>query len=193
MKELRGGSYLSSVPHIMANIVPRQIVEDGDPNRRCCEQSESIGVDLKFDLHKRCARNHTTKRVTRNSRGEIIKTWRGKLKISRVMQVQAGRKPSPLPAPTPTHSPLYPWYRAQVFNRACIRENLRRDAASKTFLQRRDHRIMLTGKSTKPKAEKTGDDNENKPPRYAAKTAVTEVLKQRFADGNILPRSSRER
>ena len=52
---------------------------------------------------------------------------------------------------------------------------------------------MLTGKSTaRPKAEKTGDDNENKPPRYAAKTAVTEVLKQRFADGNIEPCSSRE-
>ena len=81
-----------------------------------------------------------------------------------------------------------------MFNRACLRENLRRDVASKTFLQRRDHRIMLTGKSTaRPKAEKTGDDSENQPPRYAAKTAVTEVLKQRFADGNMEPRSSRER
>ena len=83
-----------------------------------------------------------------------------------------------------------------MFNRACLRENLRRDVASKTFLQRRDHRIiMLTGKSStaKPKAEKIGDDSENQPPRYAVKTAVTEVLKQRFADGNIEPRSSRER
>ena len=82
-----------------------------------------------------------------------------------------------------------------MLNRACPRENLRRDVASKTFLQRRDHRIMLTGKSStaRPKAEKTGDDSENQPPRYAAKTAVTEVLKQRLADGNIEPRSSRER
>ena len=73
LKELRGGSYQTCIPHVMTNIVTRQMVMDGDPNRRSCEQSEAIGVDLKFDLHKRCARNHTTKRVTRNARGEIVK------------------------------------------------------------------------------------------------------------------------
>ena len=106
MKDLRGGSFLSAVPHIMAHIVPRQMVEDGDPNRRSCEQSEAIGVDLKFDLHKRCARNHTTKRVTRNARGEIIKVWRAKLKISRVMQVQTAVE---LPNPCPHSRPHAQW------------------------------------------------------------------------------------
>ena len=55
MVDLRG-VFESSVPHIMIAIVPQQMVLDGDPNRRSCEQSEAIGVDLKCDLHKRCAR-----------------------------------------------------------------------------------------------------------------------------------------
>ena len=32
------------------------MVEKGDPNRRACDQSEAIGVDIKFDLHNRCNR-----------------------------------------------------------------------------------------------------------------------------------------
>eukprot|EP00965_Chrysotila_dentata_P062899 2083501-Pleurochrysis_carterae.AAC.8 len=50
------GTFKSSCPHVLTNIVTRQMVEDGDPNRRTCEQSEAIGVNLKFDLHRRCSR-----------------------------------------------------------------------------------------------------------------------------------------
>eukprot|EP00965_Chrysotila_dentata_P037149 1236325-Pleurochrysis_carterae.AAC.1 len=50
------GTLDSSCPHVLTNVVPRQMIADGDPNRRSCEQTEAIGVNLTFDLHQRCAR-----------------------------------------------------------------------------------------------------------------------------------------
>ena len=193
MKALRGGTFISAIPHVMAYIVPRQMVTDGDPNRRCCEQSEAIGVDLKFDLHKRCARNHTTKRVTRNARGEIVKEWRAKLRISRVMQVPT--RPFARPRPRLRSHALMGSHgaRAQVFNRSCLRENLRRDEASTVYLQRRDHRIKRTGKSVAEPRKKSSDEHENTQPRYAAATAVAVQIKERRALGDLQPRTSRER
>ena len=55
MKTVRT-NFDSAVPHVMTHIITRQMVADGDPNRRSCEQSEAIGVDIKFDLHNRWAR-----------------------------------------------------------------------------------------------------------------------------------------
>ena len=40
---------------MLTHVVTRQMVQDGDPNRRSCEQSEAIGVNIKFDLHNRWA------------------------------------------------------------------------------------------------------------------------------------------
>lgn len=54
MKEVRT-DFDSAVPHVLTAIVSRQMVDKGDPNRRSCEQSEGIGVDIKFDLHNRSA------------------------------------------------------------------------------------------------------------------------------------------
>ena len=194
LKELRGGSYQSCIPHVMTNIVTRQMVMDGDPNRRSCEQSEALGVDLKFDLHKRCARNHTTKRVTRNAHGEIVKQWRAKLNKSRVMQVL--ERPLPGARPLPRDHALIGSYaaRVQVFSRGCLRESLRRDEASVTYLQRRDHSIMLTGKAAPMKRKSVNAENQtaNQLPRYAAKTDVSKVVKERRAEGDFAPRTARE-
>ena len=38
-------------PHILCNVVPRQIVEFGDPIRRGCDANEAFGASLKFILH----------------------------------------------------------------------------------------------------------------------------------------------
>ena len=45
MKVLRP-TLLSACPHVLANIVPRQMVEMGDPLRRGCDQSEAIGANM---------------------------------------------------------------------------------------------------------------------------------------------------
>eukprot|EP00965_Chrysotila_dentata_P111605 3689966-Pleurochrysis_carterae.AAC.1 len=36
------GTFDSACPHVLANVVTRQMVLDVDPNRRSCEQSEAI-------------------------------------------------------------------------------------------------------------------------------------------------------
>eukprot|EP00965_Chrysotila_dentata_P067134 2222217-Pleurochrysis_carterae.AAC.1 len=106
------------------------MVEDGDPNRRTCEQSEAIGVNLKFDLHRRCCRKRklgasASTHCLRDSGGAVVKQWTQKLTVSRVMQ---------------------------VFRSSCVRESLRRDPLSMPYLQRRDYRIKENGFA--PKAEK---------------------------------------
>eukprot|EP00965_Chrysotila_dentata_P200264 6179879-Pleurochrysis_carterae.AAC.2 len=85
------------------------MVEDGDPNRRTWEQSLAIGVNLKFDLHRRCSSKRKLGRATsthtlRNQAGAVVKQWTQKLTISRVMQ---------------------------VFRSACVRESLPRVLASR--------------------------------------------------------------
>ena len=149
---------------------------------------------MKFDLHKRCARNHTTKRVTRNARGEIVKQWRAKLRVSRVMQVL--ERPMPLALARTRARTLTGAHaaRTQVFKSSCLRESLRHSPASATFLMRRDHNIMTTGKSVRlPKMAKANAENTSEQqPRYAAKTAVCEVLQHRRAEGDFAPRTARE-
>ena len=128
MVELRT-QFVSAVPHVLTNIVTRQMVADGDPNRRATDQSEAFGVPLKFDLHNRCNRQRIIKdarvHTRKNSQGNIIKQWTQKLKVGRVMQ---------------------------VFQQSVLRERLRVDPKSKEFLTRRDYMINSTGFVTKKEA-----------------------------------------
>jgi hypothetical protein len=112
----------SAVPHVLTSVVTRQMVLDGDPNRRATDQSEAIGVTIKFDLHNRCNRQRLkrdpSKAKRRNSKGEIVKEWKQKLTISRIMQ---------------------------VFKKSVLREALRRDPDSAKYLQRKDFVTKSTG------------------------------------------------
>jgi len=44
-------SMQSACPHVLTNVATRQIVEMGDPLRRGCDQSESIGANMKSTKH----------------------------------------------------------------------------------------------------------------------------------------------
>ena len=117
----------SACPHILANIVPRQIVELGDPLKRGCDQSESVGANMKSTIHRRVVRRTITKKATKHTRrsadGTIEKQWNQKaLKISRVMQ---------------------------AFRAECVRERILRDPSSAKFLQRKHVRLLKMGRVSK--------------------------------------------
>ena len=57
--------FQSSVPHVLTHIVTRQMVMYGDPQRRACDQSEAIGVNIKFDLHNRCNRQRVKEKESK--------------------------------------------------------------------------------------------------------------------------------
>ena len=43
----------SACPHVLTHVVTRKMVEKGDPIARGCDQSESYGANLHFDIHNR--------------------------------------------------------------------------------------------------------------------------------------------
>ena len=126
-------SFDSAVPHVLTSVVTRQMVLDGDPNRRGCDQSEAIGVSIKFDLHNRCNRLCKAKTESTHKKqdktGGVIKEWRQKLSVSRVMQ---------------------------TFKSSVLREALRRDPDSQQYLTRRDHVVANHGFVTKGGARAMG-------------------------------------
>ena len=46
----------SACPHVALCVVPRQMVEHGDPGRRGTDHSESYGASIKDGIHRRCLR-----------------------------------------------------------------------------------------------------------------------------------------
>jgi hypothetical protein len=106
--------------------VTRQIVDKGDPLRRGCDQSESIGADMKSTIHQRVLQRTVTGKATqhkkRNCDGVVIKEWTQRaLKTSRVMQ---------------------------AFRAECVRERILREPASATYLQRKHARLLLRGRAS---------------------------------------------
>ena len=78
-------------PPLTTRAFAPQIVELGDPLRRGCDQSESVGANFKSTIHRRVARNRITgkavKHQRRDAHGRITKEWTQKaLKVSRIMQ-----------------------------------------------------------------------------------------------------------
>ena len=127
---------VSACPHIMANIIPRQIIEMGDPLRRGCDQSESVGANMKSTIHRRVTRKKITGKDTKHTRrdasGAITKQWTQKaLKWSRVMQ---------------------------AFRSECVRERIVRDPGSKHLLQRQHHRLLNQGRVSKAPAKQERPD-----------------------------------
>ena len=114
----------SWVPHILLYIVPRQMVELGDPARRSCDACESFGAMVKT----------------------IIKTATCRRRISTETQhttgIHANRRR--------WRQSFTKGYIEQAFNRVSARELLRSDTsdANVAYLQRQDYRRLSTGVET---------------------------------------------
>jgi len=129
-------SMQSACPHVLTNVATRQIVEMGDPLRRGCDQSESIGANMKSTIHRRVSRNKidgkARKHTRRGSDGEVLKTWTQQaLKVSRVMQ---------------------------AFRSDCVRERILRDPSSTKFLQRKHVKLLNVGRASKAPVREERDD-----------------------------------
>ena len=135
----------SACPHIMCSIVPRQIVELGDPLQRGCDQSESVGANMKSTIHRRVTRKQITGKATKHTRrdasGAITKEWTQKaLKVSRVMQ---------------------------AFRAECVRERILRDPDSAKYLQRKHVKLLKKGRVSKAAASEEKPDTHDIPAAYA--------------------------
>ncbi|KAL1514466.1 hypothetical protein AB1Y20_003565 [Prymnesium parvum] len=126
----------SACPHVALCVLPRQMVEHGDPNRRATDHSESYGASIKDGIHRRCLRRKkAVESVThrrRDSNGLIIKSWtqRG-LGVSRVMQ---------------------------AFRDMSVRECLLREEESVPYLLRKHYDLATVGFSTVGKAASAARD-----------------------------------
>ena len=75
------GAHRSWVEHILLFIVPRQIVELGDPARRSCDACESLGARMKKIIKHLTARNHirpgetASQRCATSTRTGVTTSW----------------------------------------------------------------------------------------------------------------------
>ena len=110
------------VPHIAAFIVPRQVLELGDPTRRSCDACESYGAKLKQRIkHLTCRRTLTRDTVKHTRSGGGAKTWR-----------QTFTK----------------GYIEQAFTRQCVSEALKHGPDNASYIQRKDARMIGKGRSS---------------------------------------------
>lgn len=117
---------LSACPHVALCVVPRQMVEHGDPGRRGTDHSESYGASIKDSLHRRCLRRKKAAQAEihrrRGKDGTVIKTWLQRaLSVSRVMQ---------------------------TFRDQSVRERLLREDESLPYLLRKHNKLARTGFAT---------------------------------------------
>eukprot|EP00327_Prymnesium_parvum_P007531 CAMPEP_0182796480 /NCGR_PEP_ID=MMETSP0006_2-20121128/295_1 /TAXON_ID=97485 /ORGANISM="Prymnesium parvum, Strain Texoma1" /LENGTH=263 /DNA_ID=CAMNT_0024921445 /DNA_START=1243 /DNA_END=2035 /DNA_ORIENTATION=+ len=117
---------VSACPHVALCVVPRQMVEHGDPGRRSTDHSESYGASIKESIHRRCLRRRKSMIATthrrRNENGEVVRTWTQRaLSVSRVMQ---------------------------TFRDQSVRERVIRDEESLPYLLRQHYKLAATGFST---------------------------------------------
>ena len=140
-------------------ITLRQIVEMGDALRRGCDQSESIGANMKSTIHRRVLRRTITGKATthhrRDKTGAITKTWTQKaLRVSRVMQ---------------------------AFKAECVRERIIRDPGSAHLLQRKHFRLLKGGRASKAPIK------EDKPEGREISEAYKARMREARAEGGEPP------
>jgi hypothetical protein len=110
-------------PHILLFIVPRQMLELGDPARRSCDSCESFGAMLKKII------KHSTCR--RRLRGEVA--------------YEHGVKATAIATERRWTQTFKVGYIQQAFTRACVREALRHGPENAPVLQRVDAPRTNTG------------------------------------------------
>jgi hypothetical protein len=115
---------MSWVPHILCFIVPRQMVELGDPTRRSCDACESFGALLKKIIkHSTCRRRVTGgEQVAHGAKGDgaTARRWRQTFNVGFVQQ---------------------------AFSRACVRESLQHGEANAPYMLRSDAKRKSQGKA----------------------------------------------
>ena len=113
------------VLHVLCFIVPRQIVELGDPTRRSCDACEALGSMFKADIRFRTCRRRTSSSTLFSHRSQNGKTlWSQTFKVG---------------------------YIEQAFKRASVRAELLHGEANLPYLGRKEHRILGTGKASTSK------------------------------------------
>ena len=112
----------SWVPHILLNIVPRQMVLLGDPARRSCDACESFGAMFKKLIkHSTCRRRIVTEKIDHQSRRPgtaATRKWKQSFSVG---------------------------YITQAFTRATVREALRHGKENEPYLLRVDAVRANTG------------------------------------------------
>ena len=116
----------SWVPHIAVFIVPRQMVELGDPSRRSCDACESFGA-----MFKKLIKHSTCRRRIKGGEKTTHKP-KATAQASRARWQQTFKR----------------GYIQQAFTRACVRESLQHGAENAPYRQRVDVRRTSTGKAT---------------------------------------------
>ena len=117
------GSDLSWVEHIGLFVIPRQIVELGDPTRRACDACESLGARFKKIIKHLTCRRALRKDVAAQRRQASTRDF---VKESWSQNFSRG-------------------YIEQAFARLVVEEGLRHGAENEAFLQREDYRLMTQG------------------------------------------------
>ena len=112
------------VLHVLCFVVPRQMVELGDPVRRSCDACESLGSTLKKIIRHLTCRRRASKELTVNYR-------------------QSGPKKGSTWKSTFTRG-----YIEQTFKRAVVRAELIHGKDNQPYLQRADARLLDKGRST---------------------------------------------
>ena len=119
------------VLHVLCFIVPRQIVELGDPTRRSCDACESFGAVLKKLIkHATCRRRTSATQVFGHRSANGRKLWTQTFKRG---------------------------YIEQSFKRVCVRQELLHGEANIPFLQRADYDLKDKGRAKRDK-DKVAED-----------------------------------
>ena len=117
------------VLHVLVFIVPRQMVDLGDPSRRSCDACESLGAAIKKIIkHLTCRRRCGTATTYSHRSQSGAKLWRQSFSKG---------------------------YIQQAFERVSVRAGLLHGEENKRYLQRSDFRLLQKGKAgtSKFKAE----------------------------------------
>ena len=115
------------MPHIACNIVPRQIVELGDPTRRAADACESYGAVCKKTIkHLTCRRRHSATQLFGHRSTDGKKLW--------VQTFKRG-------------------YIEQSFRRLAVRSELLHGKANVRYGQRTDYALKEKGRVVKEKVK----------------------------------------
>ena len=116
----------SWVPHVLCFVVPRQVLELGDPSRRSCDACESFCAWLKTEIKERTCRRRvlvgSTEHVQKYSNGARTRSWKQTFRVG---------------------------YIQQAFTKGCVKERLRHGVENIPFLQRDDYKRLVQGKTQK--------------------------------------------
>ena len=125
-KELPG-AHRSWVEHILLFVVPRQIIELGDPTRRSCDACESLGARFKKLIkHLTCRRavasgpkkRDLPGRAGSSTRQQALASWRQCFSVG---------------------------YIEQAFKRLVVEQEIRHGEQNERYLQREDHLLRTQG------------------------------------------------